>query len=226
MKYQRIKKWFSIFIILLFYSCEFTSNLSIRVVFEHNYGGSLLIEVLVENYQGFSLNGADVIVIDSNNQASLLEYDSTICRYVTTLSSPAEGPYYIQVRSSVINEDYSIEIPFIPIEEKPVISDIGDSSGQSTISGDSLDSTKSILVTLASDIEDVIYILYIYNSESLIYSTSSIDSNISIPEGTLSTDSYSAVIEVQSLYGDPLLTEYNYYSVSSSVSSIFLFSVE
>ena len=197
-----------------------------KAVLEHRTGESLWLEVLLEGDGGTSLNAASVVLELPDASALLLDYDADSCRYCTSLSSPPSGIYILSASSRALAGLTELVIDFRPLVNKPLISDISDSLGASSGAGETLTGAEGILVQ-AEEISDAgVYRLTIYAELDAVYSVSSTGSQFLLPSETLGSGYYTAIVEAQSISGDPLLREENYYTVSSAQSSSFLFSVE
>lgn len=223
-KYINVTALLILALIFLFLSCDITGEeRALRATFQHSFGGSLNIEVILEDAAGFSLNGASIILVNPDRSSQILDYNSNSCRYESSVIAPVNGLYTVSANSRGLTKELVLAINVTILTDKPAISDISDSLGSSANLGNTLSCHSDILVSSNAVPGADRYRLYIYGSSNLAYSISSAIPVFTIPADTIAVGNYIAAIEAQTVLGDSLLQNSEFYSVSAAVSSNFVF---
>ena len=226
-----MNKNLEITILLLFCSLARGCNKDISVFrvrgsITSSEGKKANVKVIAENEFGDCMTGAVVLVTDSSNTVTVLEYDSDLCCYSSDVAGVENEIYTIHVDSIAAGKIHTLKIPHTRLLEKPALISFSDSKGNSVLSGDKLSLHSSFYAAWNSCGNDIVYNVTIKTPVSTVWSSSSSSTNIEIPSDNFKAGVYYIYITAQKIYGDPYFLSENYYSVSSMQSSGIQFYVE
>lgn len=219
-----------LFISILFFSCEpYAKNekINTRVSVQSIKNETYEIRVFVEGLDGQIITGASVILINENNQITHIPFNTNEWCYFSEISITNDEILKLNVDSILLENSLEMEIPCSPLQNKPIITSIQDSSGVSVFLGNNPSSSKDIQVAWDSCGDDITYYLTIKNALSAVYATSTEQNQLVIPGGILeSGTNYYATVQGQKINGDPMFKTSSYYFVSVIESSQVGFLVE
>lgn len=203
------------------------NGISVRAILESEESSTVDIKVYVEGADGNALTGAVVLVSDSQNKVTNLEFDSD--KYCYTGSAPvlSDGMFIFKVNSLAVADMEEFTVPHTILSIKPVVSTFQDADGNSVLSGQALSSSKEIQVAWNSVGSDIVYQVTVKTALRTLYSVSTNACNISIPASSITAGTnYMFEIIAQKIYGDPYFQNANYYSVSIIRSAMVSFDVQ
>lgn len=224
-------KIFSCFVLsVLLISCS-NNNLpkdsfSIRVLIKSEPTKDVSIKVILENESGQVINGALVMAESQTGIVSILDFDNSIQAYSGTIAGLQQDKYSIIVKSNLLQDSYTLEVPHTRINTKPVLISFTDASGNDVLKGNSLTGSKKIQLIWNGSGDNVNYQVIIKDTVSTKWTASTDNCNITIPENALSNGTYYLMINAQKSYGDLYYETKPYFSVSNISSSSVSFCIE
>lgn len=201
-------------------------GITARAVLSQNEDNPLSITVTVANGLGMAVSAARVVVTDPAGNALLLPFVNDKQAYAQSVYGAIGGTYRIGVSIENGKDAVQIQVPYAPVSALPEIVSLSDASGASALSGQSLSSAQDIALAWEGGEEIIVYVVNVMRNGNTEYSARSETPNILIPSSSLRAGIHSVRIEAQSIQGDPLLAEENFYAVSSRQGSSVAFSVE
>lgn len=214
-------------ILLLVSSCEQRQAIRIRTTVESSATGSAATaNVYLEGSDGNVLTGAVVLVSTADNIVTKLDFDSTAYCYRTkSLPLSKSQEYRFTIQSNAASKIITYTVPHSFISTQPIVNVFEGSSGKSVLKGDKLEATDAIQVAWSPSDGGNVYQITIKDSVQTVYSTATSGTFVRIPADTLASGSYYLEITAQSLYGDPLFQDADFYSASSCKSTKVRFDV-
>lgn len=231
-KYFPAKLAIACFSVTLLCSCTDPSTGQVtatraRTVVESSAGGDAKIQVYLEGADGNMLTGAAITVTDYQNRYEMLPFVQDDYCYVGTFPVPSDGVLDFFIDSNGIDESLSYSVPHRTLSEAPTITVFQDSSGDSVLSGESLDSALTIQIGWEKPDVNAVCIVNVRDQFGSVFSLSTKATSCLIPAGTLTAGkSYGLIVSAQLLYGDPTFKSYAYYSVSSVTGPRLGFTIE
>lgn len=231
MLFYIIKKKFlialTIITIFLFISCSQNKeqNIKARVSFLSSNGSTIFVTVVPENtFSGDVVTGALVLVTDSTNSVTTLDFDYQKQNYSGVLENSLNSDEYKVIIKSQICDDKIINVNHVKLQIKPSLTIFEDSSGNSVLKGKDLDCDLPIQIAWSSLGTNVVYRVEIQNGMNTVFSKSTQATTMVIPENILEEkSSYYLTITAHQSYGDIYFQKDEYYSSSSIKSSGFSF---
>lgn len=226
---NRIHILFCCFILLVpFISCsqEIEDNVRVRISLESSNSQTVHISVSLEDIYGKTVDGAYILVRNKNGIYNTISYNPELCCYEAIFSLTAE---LIEVRidSSLFTKPRVYEIPHKVISEKPVVSLICDSKGNSVFQGQKIDSSCPMQVSWTAMEDDCVYLIEIKNTFETLYSISTESTTVFIPENILkSGNTYYIKILAERISGDIFYETSDYYSINVMESSNYSFTTQ
>lgn len=212
------------------FSCSYSlekQNNRIRIFVESKVQNTANVSVYFENSDGNAVNAALVYAKNTSNSYTLLEYSEENGCYIGKIEIPFDEKIYVIVDSILFSEYKEFEIPHTLLTEIPKISVFSDSSGNSVLSGDSLNSSEKIQIGWNFIDEDITYKIIIKDAIREVFSASTKSNTVIIPKDVLSkAKNYYVNIEAQKSFGDIFYRECNFYSVSICSGNSLGFLVE
>lgn len=202
------------------------NSLSVRCYVKSDINKGINFSVSLENGEGQIVNGAFIMVSNSEGIASILNFDNSLQAYTGTIDGLVKDLYLINIKSNLLEKDYTVEIPHERLTEKPVILAFSDSDGNDVLKGNTLNKDSKIQLAWSSCGENVNYQIVIKNSSGTKWASSENKNSIIIPESVLSEGVYYLVISAQKSFGDLYFETASYYSVSNISSSTVSFCLE
>ena len=157
---------------------------------------------------------------------SILDFDNSIQAYSGTIAGLQQDKYSIIVKSNLLQDSYTLEVPHTRINTKPVLISFTDASGNDVLKGNSLTGSKKIQLIWNGSGDNVNYQVIIKDTVSTKWTASTDNCNITIPENALSNGTYYLMINAQKSYGDLYYETKPYFSVSNISSSSVSFCIE
>lgn len=200
-------------------------GLSVRTSFVSDGKGYVAVSVWPENSDGNIVTGAAVTVRDASNQVWYCDFNNDKQVYSTNMESSG-GELTVTVKSAVLDQIYKKAFPHKTLSSKPVLKVFSDESGNSVLSGKSVDPSEDIQIAWNSLGDGIVYNVQVRSALSVKWSKSTSVPSITIPAGTLSDGNFYLQIAAQWISGDPLFEKEDYYSQSTVTSSNLSFYTE
>lgn len=222
---MKIKK---IILIVLFLfvivSCKHNSeSLVSRVIVKSKNGSDIEFNVYPENSLGLIANGAVTWIVDEENNVFPLDFSNDKQCFTGIINSTSEK-YTVNIKSNLIKNVLSIDVPHTILKEKLIITSFTDSSGNNMLSADSCDYKSQIQLSWNNIGNEIVYGIEISTGANIIYEKSTNELSIIIPNNILQEKcTYYVKITGQKIYGDITFCKNDYYSVSETSSSSVMF---
>lgn len=226
-----MRKILVLIVILSLYNCSLGKDdvssektLDIRFIIETKNKQQTSANIFLEGSDGNLVTGSTVIIINSENVATLAGFDFTKGCYSNYIPSTLNGEYSIEVISSLLDKKRVQKVEHFILLEAPLINQLADSEGNRALTGDTLNISEEINLSWDLVKESTIYQIRILKNGKDIYTGSSKDNSIIIPGNTLKEEGqFSVYITAQYISGDPIFEKSNYYSYSEKIGSTLIF---
>lgn len=198
----------------------------VRISIESYDSLNVSVKVRLEDFFGKSVNGAYILARNKNGIYNSVLYNPESCCYEGNIELKEEI-IEIRIDSVLFSAPRKYEIPHKILQHKPSIIVLSDAKGNSVIHGQKLDAAVPIQICWDSLGNDCIYLVEIKNSFETVYSASTENTTVFIPENVLKVSNiYYVKVQAQKVYGNILFDDTDYYSISVIESSNLSFTTQ
>lgn len=207
---------------ILFGSCALSDapGVNVRTTITSSGNGIAKVRVYIEGPDGRIVDAALVQLSESSGTCELLPFDATACLYETSRTIPADGLFFVSVRSVLMEQTYERTISHLPVGTNPVVTVFADAQGNSVLNGEVLDRTSGLQIAWESLGDDIVYSLTIRTATSVYHAVNTRALTVLIPEYIVpAAGTCYLSLSAQRIDGDPLFETADYHSVASSGST-------
>jgi len=191
----------------------------VRAALRSNGADTIQAKVFVEGPDGNSVSGAVVVVRDSRNAVTQLDYNSSSHSYNGILEEPpvaanSETLYAVEIATILSGDIITLSVPYTKLENPPNVTVFQDSDGNSVLHGQSLSSSLPVQIGWADSGEGAVYQVAIKTALRTMYAVSTEARTVTVPANTVQPGSYLLEISAQKTHGDVFFRSAQFYSAS------------